>query len=55
MPEIEIPEAAKDRQDKIIGLTIAIIAILLAVVANLGKDEDNEKIVKEIKASNGFA
>lgn len=55
MSEIEIPEEAKDRHEQIIGLTIAIIAILLAVVSNLGKDEDNEKIVKEVKSSNNFA
>lgn len=55
MSEIEIPEEAKNRGDQIIGLTIAIIAILLAIVSNLSNDEDNEKIVKEVQASNGFA
>lgn len=62
MPEVEIPEAAKDDHEKRIGLTIAIVAILLAIVSSLGKDEDNEKIVAEVKAaslevkaSNGFA
>lgn len=53
MPEVEIPENVKDDREKRIGLTIAIIAILLAVVSSLGKDEDNEKIVAEVKAS-GF-
>lgn len=55
MPEVEIPEHVSDDREKRIGLTIAIIAILLAVVSSLGKDEDNEKIVGEVKASNGFA
>jgi regulator of replication initiation timing len=62
MSEIEIPEDLKDDAEKRIGLTIAIVAILLAVVSSLGKDEDNEKIVAEVKAaslevkaSNGFA
>ena len=62
MPEVEIPENVKDDGEKRIGLTIAIVAILLAVVSSLGKDEDNEKIVSEVKAaslevkaSNGFA
>ena len=36
-------------------LTIAILAILLAVVSALGNEQDNEKIVKQIEASNGFA
>ena len=55
MPEIEIPEDAKDRQERQVGLTIAILAILLAVVSALGNEQDNEKIVKQIEASNGFA
>ncbi len=61
MSEIEIPEHPEDDAEKRIGLTIAIVAILLAVVSSLGKDEDNEKIVSEVKAaslevkaSNGF-
>lgn len=55
MPDIEIPEEAKDRQERQVGLTIAILAILLAVVSALGNEQDNEKIVKQIEASNGFA
>ena len=55
MPDIEIPEDAKDRQERQVGLTIAILAILLAVVSALGNEQDNEKIVKQIEASNGFA
>jgi putative lipase involved disintegration of autophagic bodies len=55
MPDIEIPEDVKDRQEKQVGLTIAILAILLAVVSALGNEQDNEKIVKQIEASNGFA
>lgn len=55
MPDIEIPEEVKDRQEKQVGLTIAILAILLAVVSALGNEQDNEKIVKQIEASNGFA
>lgn len=55
MSEIEIPEEAKDRRDQLIGLTIATIAILLAIVSNLGTDADNEKIVMEVKSSNSFA
>ena len=55
MPDIEIPEDVKDRHEKQVGLTIAILAILLAVVSALGNEQDNEKIVKQIEASNGFA
>ena len=55
MPDIEIPEEVKDRRERQVGLTIAILAILLAVVSALGNEQDNEKIVKQIEASNGFA
>jgi hypothetical protein len=55
MPDIEIPEDVKDHREKQVGLTIAILAILLAVVSALGNEQDNEKIVKQIEASNGFA
>jgi hypothetical protein len=55
MPDIEIPEDVKDRRERQVGLTIAILAILLAVVSALGNEQDNEKIVKQIEASNGFA
>lgn len=55
MPDIEIPNEAGDRHEKQVGLTIAIIAIVLAVVSSLGGEQDNEKIVKQIEASNGFA
>lgn len=55
MPDIEIPENVKDHREKQVGLTIAILAILLAVVSALGNEQDNEKIVKQIEASNGFA
>jgi hypothetical protein len=55
MSDIEIPDDARDRQERQVGLTIAILAILLAVVSALGNEQDNEKIVKQIEASNGFA
>lgn len=55
VPDIEIPEDVKDHREKQVGLTIAILAILLAVVSALGNEQDNEKIVKQIEASNGFA
>ncbi len=55
MHDIEIPEDLKDRRERQVGLTIAILAILLAVVSALGNEQDNEKIVKQIESSNGFA
>lgn len=55
MPDVEIPSEAKDRGQKLVGLTIAILAVLLAVVSSLGNQEDNEKIVSEVKSSNHYA
>ncbi len=55
MSDIEIPSEAKDRSQKAVGLTIAVLAVLLAVVSSLGNSEDNEKIVNEVKASNHYA
>lgn len=55
MPEIEIPDEVKDHREKQVGLTIAILAIVLAIVSALGNEQDNEKIVRQIEASNGFA
>lgn len=42
-------------EHKRIGVFIAIIAVLMAVVGALAKQQANEMIVKEVKASNGFA
>lgn len=54
MPRVEIPDDAKDVRKRLIGPTIAIIAIQPVVVSSLGNDEGDEKIVAEMKASNGF-
>lgn len=42
-------------EHKRIGVFIAVIAVIMAVVGALAKQEANEMIVKEVKASNGFA
>ena len=54
MPRVEIPDDAKADRKRRIGLTIAIIATQPVVVSSLGNDEDDEKIVAEVTASNGF-
>ncbi len=51
MPRVEIPDDAKAVRKRRIGPAIAIQPV---VVSSLGKDEDDEKIVAEVKASNGF-
>lgn len=42
-------------EHKRIGVFIAIIAVIMAFVGALAKQEANDMIVKEVKASNGFA
>ena len=42
-------------EHKRIGVFIAVIAVIMAVVGAFAKQEANEMIVKEVKASNGFA
>lgn len=42
-------------EHKRIGVFIAVIAVIMAVVGAMAKQQANEMIVKEVKASNGFA
>jgi len=55
MAEIEIPHGEGKPGEKRVGILIAIIAVLLAVVGALGHDAANEMIVDEVKASNAFS
>ena len=55
MPEApEIPEA-KDPFEKRVAVTIAILAVSLAVVGNKGDDAKTEAIIKTNEAANGYA
>ena len=54
MPEVEAHAPAKSNE-RSIGMAIAVLAVLLAFVSALGNEQDNEKIVNEIKASNHYA
>ena len=51
-PEFEATERHKER---IVGLIIAAIAVILAIVTHLGNEANNEKIVAHIDASDQFA
>jgi hypothetical protein len=55
MAEIEIPHAEGKQGEKQIGITIAIIAVLMAIVGSLGHNAANDMIVNEVKSSNAFA
>jgi hypothetical protein len=52
----EIPHHHSDNpEQKKVGLIIAVLAVVLAVIGSLAKDAANQMIVNEVKASNGFA
>lgn len=55
MPEIEIPQEAGSKEDKKVGIKIAIIAVIMAIVSSYGKNAANDMIINEVKASNGYA
>jgi hypothetical protein len=50
-----VPHHADDAQSKRVGITISVIAVLVAVATALANAESNKMIVKEVQASNGFA
>lgn len=55
MAEVEIPTEAGSKEDKRVGIKIAIIAVVMAIVSSYGKNAANDMIINEVKASNGFA
>ncbi|MFO1513973.1 MAG: DUF4337 domain-containing protein [Verrucomicrobiota bacterium] len=50
-----VPHHAENREQKKIGIIIAVIAVVMAIVAALTNNEANRMIVKEIQSSNGYA
>ena len=55
MAEIEIPTEGDSKEDKKVGIKIAIIAVVMAIVSSYGKNAANDMIINEVKASNGYA
>jgi hypothetical protein len=55
MAEIEIPQETGSKEDKKVGIKIAIIAVIMAIVSSYGKNAANDMIINEVKASNGYA
>ncbi|MEN9574182.1 MAG: hypothetical protein RL514_2037 [Verrucomicrobiota bacterium] len=55
MAEIEIPTEGGNKEDKLVGIKIAIIAVIMAIVSSYGKNAANDMIINEVKASNGYA
>ncbi len=50
-----IPHHAENHDQKQIGIFISILAVLMAVVSALANNAGNQKIVKQVEASNGYA
>lgn len=55
MAEVEIPTESGSKEDKKVGIKIAIIAVVMAIVSSYGKNAANDMIINEVKASNGYA
>jgi hypothetical protein len=55
MAEVEIPTESGNKEDKKVGIKIAIIAVVMAIVSSYGKNAANDMIINEVKASNGYA
>lgn len=55
MSEIEIPRPEGRQNERQVGIIIAIVAVVLAVFGSLGNNAANDRIVSEVKASNGYS
>lgn len=50
-----LPHHAENPEQKRIGIFISVLAVIMAIVSALAHQQANQMIVKEVKASNGFA
>lgn len=50
-----LPHHAENPEQKRIGIFISVLAVIMAIVAALAHQQANQMIVKEVKASNGYA
>ena len=55
MVDIEIPHGEDKEGEKHVGITIAIIAVIMALVGSFGTNAANDRIAKSVESSNGFA
>ncbi len=53
--DFELPEKAKNQKERIVGLIIASIAVVLAVVSAFGHETQNEEILAHVDASDQYA
>jgi hypothetical protein len=55
MAEFELPEKARSHHERIVGLIIAAIAVVLAIITSLGHETQNEQILAHVDASDQYA
>jgi hypothetical protein len=55
MAEYEVPEKTESRRERVVGLIIATIAVILAVVSALGHETQNDQILAHVDASDQYA
>jgi hypothetical protein len=55
MGEYEVPEKTESRRERAVGLIIAAIAVILAIVSSAGHATQNEQILAHVDASDQYA
>jgi hypothetical protein len=55
MAEFELPEKAESRKERVIGLIIAAIAVVLAIVSALAHTTHNDEILAHVDAADQYA
>lgn len=51
----ETPEATESHKERIVGLIIAAIAVVLAIITHVGNETNNDKILAHVDASDQYA
>jgi len=55
MAEFELPEKTESRKERVVGLIIAAIAVVLAIVSAVGHETHNDEILTHVDAADQFA
>jgi hypothetical protein len=55
MAEFELPEKARSHHERIVGLIIAAIAVVLAIVSSAGHQAHSDEIVAHVDAADQYA
>jgi len=53
--DFELPEKAESEKDRVVGLIIAAIAVVLAVISALAHETDSDKILAHVDAADQYA